>query len=207
MSWFYRVAYRLGFAPWEEATRQPAAAEHIAALFDREERERQPPLGHALDLGCGRGHWSVDLARRGWDVTGIDLVPTAIAAAQAFAGREGVQARFVTGDVTALRDAGVGSGFDFVWDFGTVHGLTAAQRLAVGQEVSAVTADDATLLMLAWAPGRRGPLPRGASRSDIERAFEGWNVIDEAPFDATGLPGPLGRVDPRVYRLRKAGPP
>ncbi len=207
MSLFYKVAYRLGFTPWEQAAVHPAASQHIETLFDREERERHPPFGRALDLGCGRGHWSVALAQRGWDVTGIDLVPKAIAAARDLARREQMQARFVEGDVTALQAAGVGSGFDLVWDFGTVHGLSPAQRLAVGRQVNAVAADGATILLLAWAPGRRGPLPRGASRSDIEEAFAGWYVTDEEPFDATGLPGALRKVDPRVYRLRRVSAP
>jgi hypothetical protein len=48
-----------------------------------------------------------------------------------------------------------------VLDTGTFHGLIAAKREAMGQEVSAVAAPDATVLLIAWAPKRRGPLPRG----------------------------------------------
>jgi SAM-dependent methyltransferase len=203
MSLFYTVAYWLGFAPWERAASHPPAARHIMALFDREEQGRRPPYGRALDLGCGRGHWSVVLAQRGWQVTGVDLVPKAVNAARKRARDAGLEVEILEGDVTALREVGVGSGFRLVWDFGTMHGLTQAQRQAVGREISALAADDATVLMLAWAPGRRGPLPRGASRLEIEEAFAGWKVTDEEPFDATGLPGPLGSVDPRVYRLRR----
>ena len=39
-------------------------------------------------------------------------------------------------------------------------------------------ADDATLLLDCFAPRRRGPLPRGASRADVERAFSGWEISD-----------------------------
>jgi hypothetical protein len=59
------------------------------------------------------------------------------------------------------------------------------------------------LLMLAWAPGNRGPLPGGMSREDIESAYEGWKVTDVEPFDATGLPKPLRKVDPKIYRLER----
>ncbi|MCC2643940.1 MAG: Methyltransferase type 11 [Nitrospira sp.] len=41
-------------------------------MFDREERERQPPYGPALDLGCGTGMQAVELARRGWQVTAVE---------------------------------------------------------------------------------------------------------------------------------------
>jgi len=204
MSLFYSVAYRLGFAPWEHAGTHPPAVRQITALFEREERGRRAPFGSALDLGCGRGQWAVTLAQRGWSVTAVDLVPRAIEAARARARAADVEALFLQGNVTRLRETGIGGGFRLVWDFGTVHGLDPEQRQAVGREVSAVAADDATILMLAWAPGRRGPLPRGASRRDLESAFEGWTVTDEEPFDTTGLPAPLRNVHPRVYRLRRA---
>lgn len=204
MSLFYRFAYSIGFTPWENAAKHGPAAAQIARLFDREQKDRQPPFGKALDLGCGTGYWSVELASRGWQVTGIDLVPKAVSRARERAREAGVEARIVQGDVTALRAAGVGSGFRLIWDFGTVHGFTREQREAVGREVSAVAAPDATVLMLAWTPGRRGPLPRGASRSDLEAAFPGWKVVDAEPFDVTGLPRPLRKVEPRCYRLRRA---
>jgi len=203
MSLFYKIAFRLGFTPWEQAATHPPAVEKISMLFDREESGLQSPYGRALDLGCGTGIWSVELASRGWQVTGIDIVPKAVRSARERAREAGVEVRFVEGDITALRAVGVGSGFRFVWDFGTVHGLTQKQREAVGREVSAVTADDATMLMMAWPPGRRGPLPRGASRGDIEADFPDWKVITEDAFDAFGLPGPLGSVDQRFYRMRR----
>lgn len=203
MSLFYTMAYWLGFTPWEHAATHPPAARHIAALFEREERGREPPYGRALDLGCGRGHWSVTLAQRGWDVTGVDLVPRAVRAARMRASDAGVKIQVVQGDVTALRDVGVGSGFRLVWDFGTVHGLTDAQRHAVGEGINTLATDDATILMLAWGPSRRGPLPRGLSPRDIEEAFADWKITDQEPFDVTGLPRPLRNVDPRIYRLRR----
>ena len=204
MSLFYKVAYRFGFAPWEHAATDPPAVRHITALFEREERGRQRPYGRALDLGCGRGHWSVTLAQRGWSVTGVDLAPKAVQAARMHASDAGVDVQIVQGDVTALQHAGVGSGFRLVWDFGTIHGLTQAQRQAVGRGVSALATDDATILMLAWVPAWRGPLPRGVSREEVEEAFSGWKVTEEEPFDATGLPRALRNVKPRIYRLRRA---
>jgi len=181
----------------------PPAVKQITTLFEREESERRPPYGRALDLGCGRGYWSVELARRGWSVCGVELVSKAVDAARAYAREANADVRIVQGDVTALRDAGVGNDFELVWDFGTVHGLKRAQRQAVGREVSAVASDNAAILMLAWTPGRRGPLPRGMSRQEIEEVFAGWEITDEWPFDATGLPRPLRNVNPRIYRLRR----
>jgi SAM-dependent methyltransferase len=198
----YKVLYRVGLRPWERLPMLPAA-EQASAMLDREENGRQPPYGQALDLGCGTGIWSVELARRGWQVTGVDMVHKAVRAARERAEGAGVEARFVDGDVTALRAASVGSGFHLVLDFGTVHGLTRAQREAVGREVSAVAAADATLLMYAVAPGRRGPLPRGASREEIDAAYPGWSVIDDDALDVSGAPTAFKKANPRWYRLRR----
>jgi SAM-dependent methyltransferase len=204
VSFFYALAYRLGFMPWEHAATHPAAANHITALFEREERGREPPFGRALDLGCGTGHWSVVLAQRGWDVTGVELIPKAVRAARERVRKSGYEIKIAQGDVAALRDCGIGSGFRLVWDFGTLHGLTDVQRTAAAQEITAIAAADAALLILAWTPARRGPLPRGMSRAEITAAFGAWRVTEEERFDATGLPAPLRNVDPRVYRLQRA---
>ena len=206
MSLFYKVAYRLGFTPWEEASGDEETAAKVSEWFDREESGREPPYGRALDLGCGGGLWAIELARRGWEVVGVDMVPMALSTARERAHEAGVEVRLLQGDVTSLRAAGVGDGFRLVWDFGTVHGLTPAQRQAVGREVSVVAAPDASVLMLAWTPGRRGPLPRGASRADIEAAYAGWKVTDEDAADVSGpnVPRPVRNAKPRWYRLVRA---
>jgi hypothetical protein len=117
-----------------------------------------------------------------------------------------VELRLIEGDVTKLGSTGVGSGFPFLMDFGLFHDeLTDDQRAAMGREVSAVAAPGATLLMLAWAPGRRGPLPRGASRSDIEAAYPAWKVVDEVGLNPSGAPlyRFVKKAEPRFYWLRR----
>ncbi len=166
MSLFYKVAYRLGFTPWEEASGDEETAAKVSEWFDREESGREPPYGRALDLGCGGGLWAIELARRGWEVVGVDMVPKALSTARERAHEAGVEVRLLQGDVTSLQAAGVGDGFRLVWDFGTVHGLAPAQRQAVGREVSVVAAPDASVLMLGLDARATGALaarrePRG----------------------------------------------
>jgi hypothetical protein len=58
--------------------------------------------------------------------------------------------------------------------------------------------------MMAWKPGRRGPLPRGASPEDIQAAFTEWRLVDDAEMDLpTRAPGYVKRAEPRFYRLRR----
>ncbi|MFB3050673.1 MAG: class I SAM-dependent methyltransferase, partial [Acidimicrobiia bacterium] len=94
----YRVLWRFGFTPWE---RRQAWAEQVSAMFDREEQGRQPPLGAALDLGCGTGFWSVHLAERGWEVTGVEIVTKALRSARERAQKAGIEVRFLEGSVAS----------------------------------------------------------------------------------------------------------
>ena len=200
----YELAYRVGFHPWEDAAAHPPFTNKIAELFDREESGREPPYGPALDLGTGSGIWGVLLATRGWQFTGVDCVEKALRRARDRVTNAGVDVRLLQGDVTALRAAGVGSGFRLVLDTGTFHGLTHDQREAMGREVSAVAAPEATVLMIAW-PKRRRPLIRGVSRTEIEAAFPDWTVTDVGPshFQAPKPIELLLRPDERWYRLQR----
>jgi Methyltransferase domain len=202
----YELAYRIGFHPWEDAGTHPPFVDKFAELLDREEAGQKPPYGPALDLGTGSGIWGVRLAGRGWQVTGIDIVDKALARAREHVSDAGVEMRLVKGDVTNLRAAGLETGFRLVLDTGTFHGLASAEREAMGREVDAIAAADATVLLIAWSPKRRGPLPRGASQAEIERAFPGWTV-SEAGASHFEAPKPIElllKPDERWYRLRRA---
>ncbi|HEU5072785.1 MAG TPA: class I SAM-dependent methyltransferase [Polyangiaceae bacterium] len=58
-------------------------------------------LGTALDVGCGAGGLCIELARRGWVVTGIDIAGRAIDIARRLAAEQGVNATFLRADATA----------------------------------------------------------------------------------------------------------
>jgi len=193
----YAFAYRLGFTPWERYGR--AAAGSIAVLLDREEAGRSRPLGRALDLGCGRGLQTRELARRGWEAVGIDNVPRAIDAATS----EGVPGTtFVVGDVTELAPAILGR-FDFFLDVGCFQGLSSEQRFAESRGVSALANPDATLLMLAFHPTRARSVVGGVSRAEVETAFAGWGMLSVEPAETAGLGWPLTKTAPQWYRLRR----
>jgi hypothetical protein len=200
----YRLAYALGFHPWEDLADHPPFADKLLELVAREEEGREAPYGMALDIGTGSAVWGAQLAKRGWNVTGVDIVEKALDRARRRCKQDGVEMRLVQGDITALREAGIGSGFRLLLDTGTFHGLSGAQREAMGRAVSAIAGPDATLVLDCFAPRRRGPLPRGASRADVERAFPGWEITDVEVADTD--PDPIARLlkfDERFYRLRR----
>jgi SAM-dependent methyltransferase len=201
----YRFAYALGFHPWEDLAEHPPFADKLMELVSREETGA-PPYGPALDIGTGSGVWAVRLAERGWQVTGVDIVERALDRARKRVEQAGVEMRLVQADVTALEEAGIGTGFRLLLDTGTFHGLSDPQRAQMARELSAAAADDATLILDCFAPRRRGPLPRGADRAEVARRFGDWAITGVEVADSE--PDPIARVfrfDERFYRLRRNG--
>jgi SAM-dependent methyltransferase len=200
----YGLAYAVGFHPWEDLVQHPPYAGKLLELVARDEDGREAPFGKALDIGTGSGIWGVRLAERGWIVTGVDIVEKALRRARERTAEAGVEMQIVRADVTALSEAEVGSGFRLLLDTGTFHGLDDIQRKAMGREVGASADSDATVILDCFGPRRRGPLPRGASRADVERAFPDWVITDVVAADTE--PDPIARLfkfDERFYRLRR----
>jgi 2-polyprenyl-3-methyl-5-hydroxy-6-metoxy-1,4-benzoquinol methylase len=88
MSHHYHVLYGLRIKPWD---REGPVPELVAAAYGL-------APGRALDLGCGTGAQSVFLAREGWEVTAVDAVPRALAAARRRAEAAGVAVDFRRGE-------------------------------------------------------------------------------------------------------------
>ncbi|MGN0665421.1 MAG: class I SAM-dependent methyltransferase [Huintestinicola sp.] len=64
-----------------------------------------------LDLACGFGRHSLELARRGFDVTGVDITPAYMEYAAEQAEKENLNARFICSDI---RDVTFENEFDIV---------------------------------------------------------------------------------------------
>lgn len=170
-------------------------------MLDRESRERAGPIGRALDLGCGRGQYTAELARRGWDAVGVDVVPAAIEQAR----RQAQQtATYFIADVTDLTSARLGGSFDLFLDVGCFQGLTQEQRQAEGHGVTALARPGATLLILAFGPTRLWTAFGAASQEDVQMAFRDWELLSAELATTVGLGWPLNSTAPRWYRLRRS---
>jgi len=72
-----------------------------------------------LEVGCGIGVDSIQLARRGFDVTAVDLTDSALAVARQFAAHRGASIDFRLGNAEGLDFAD--RGFGAVYSFGVLH--------------------------------------------------------------------------------------
>lgn len=201
MNW--KLGYAIGFHPWEDTDQE--FYQSLASLLEREEQGRKPPYGRALDIGTGSAIWGIEMAKRGWEVTGVDFVGKALARARERVRASGVNMKLVQADVTQLSEAEVGAGFRLILDTGTFHDFGTEQQRGMARSVDALATKDATVILLCW-PRRIRPLIRGVSREEIEAAFAGWKITNVEP-SLFKLPRALKwalRPDEHWYRLRRA---
>ena len=84
-----RLTYDVDYAAW---------ADYIEGRF----RKKGLPGKTVLDLACGTGSLTYELARRGYEMIGVDLSPEMLTEADHKAMEEGVSIRFACQDMTEL---------------------------------------------------------------------------------------------------------
>ena len=98
------------------AERTPVEIDQLEALL-----ALRPPR-RILDLPCGQGRHAIELARRGYEVTGVDLSPFLLKVAEERARAAGVRVRWFSGD---MRQPLAGETFDVVLNLFTSLGYFA----------------------------------------------------------------------------------
>ncbi len=93
--------YRRGFSV--ETTVSRPWADQTPAEIDRALSMTQPPEGgRVLDLACGTGRHSLELARRGFSVVGVDISPELLAVASGDAEEQQLEVTFLEADLRQL---------------------------------------------------------------------------------------------------------
>src|SRR3954447_5403989 len=98
--WFFRFMYDRESAAWERRCDEPKHRELVERTVDELANVVAPP-GPVADLGCGPGAHALALARRGYDVVGVEGSPGRVEVARARATPENVDATFDVHDVSA----------------------------------------------------------------------------------------------------------
>ncbi len=162
-----------GPPPWNIGEPQP----ELAALI-----EQGKITGTVLDAGCGHAELSLALAERGMTVVGIELTPTAVAAARKAAEERGLStATFVQDDITTF--TGFDGKFDTIVDSTLFHSLPIEGRDGYLQSVLRAAAPGAGFYILVFAKGAFPPdletKPNEVDEAELREAVGKYWAIDE----------------------------
>jgi SAM-dependent methyltransferase len=159
--------YREGTPAWETG----APATELVRTLD----EGVISPGTTLEVGCGTGADAVYLARRGFEITGVDCSPLAIERAHSRAEMESAAVCFVLGDV--FKFAEKAEPFDFVYDAGFYHFMRQVNLSRYLDLLWRTTRPGSFCLTLAGSTGETaegGPpqVSQEEIRSELGRLFE-----------------------------------
>jgi SAM-dependent methyltransferase len=162
-----------GPPPWNIGEPQPELAALMAAGKFRSD---------VLDAGCGFAELSLALAAEGYTVVGVDLTPTAIAAATKAAADRGLAtASFVQADITSF--TGYDERFSTVVDSTLFHSLPVEARDGYVRSVHRAAAPGASYYVLVFAkgafPAEMDPKPNQVDEDELRAAVGKYWEIDE----------------------------
>ena len=169
----------LGRPPWDSGITPPELYEFI---------QTHTPA-RAIDLGCGTGTNVLTLAQNGWQVTGVDFVPHAIALAKRKIKSAHLIADLHVGDVTRLTGVrGIHGPFDLALDIGCFHGVE--NRAGYLNKLTRLLAPSGHWLMYGFfkpAPHLSGP---GLAATDLTLIFaHGFSLLSRTDgFDKYNRP-------------------
>lgn len=166
-----------GPPPWNIGEPQPELAALIAAGKFRSD---------VLDAGCGVAELSLALAADGYTVVGIDLTPTAVAAATRAATDRGLTtASFAQADITDFTGYPPGSEgrFTTVVDSTLFHSLPVEGRDGYVSAVHRAAAPGASYFVLVFAkgafPAEMEPKPNEVDEDELRAAVGKYWEVDE----------------------------
>lgn len=202
------------------ATRQTPARRASFAWFDEWLSEQDLTGADALDLGCGRGEVSVQLALLGAKVTGIDVSSESLARAQSLAQKHGVAGHLSLGSENAEDLSFTDDSFDLSVCAGLMSFVDFDRTAA---ELSRVTRPGGTVVImdtLGHNPiariGRKRRLVQGETThfqvanimtcNHIDRLRAHFGSVDVHTFDLLTVPviiieNALGRIHPRLRHM------
>jgi len=114
----WEARYRQGETGWDRGAASPALAHWLANGLS--------PC-RILIPGCGRGHEVVALAKRGFEVTAIDIAPSAVDELRARLAREQLPASVILGDLFEYQPD---KPFDAIYEQTCLCAIEPAQRIA-----------------------------------------------------------------------------
>ena len=109
----------------------------------------------AIDIGCGTGNYTFYLQANGFQVTGVDVSPTAIAAAKKKSQENGVKVDLVVADMTADISQIKGT-FDFVHEWMVLHHILPPDRAAYLSNIMKLLNSGGSYLSVSFSEANEG---------------------------------------------------
>jgi 2-polyprenyl-3-methyl-5-hydroxy-6-metoxy-1,4-benzoquinol methylase len=171
--------------PWEIA----AAPHDLTDLI----KHRIITGGTALDVACGTGNYSLYLAEKGFEVTGVDFAQNALDIATERAAKLRLPVKFVQGDATKLADVLGNTAFDFILDYSLLHHIAPADVENYAKQFQSLLNPHGKLLMVCYsekdkyaqganqATGKYGNDMFYRTRDEIEKLYSDLKEISYAP--------------------------
>jgi ubiquinone/menaquinone biosynthesis C-methylase UbiE len=188
--------YAEGIPPWQIDRPQPEVIRLI------EQGKFESPV---LDLGCGTGDNTIELARQGLVVKGLDAVSEALERARKKTENAGLKQspEFVLGDALRLAESGLKA--RTVLDCALFHTFSDEERGEYIWGLEAVVSLGGRLHILSFSElETRQPGPRRLSLSEITGSFTtGWRVEDSVRCRYWDRVRPDGAHAWRVSFVRK----
>jgi SAM-dependent methyltransferase len=135
-------------AAWEDGDYAHFAKEMEAGADEFLSRLSVPAGTKVLDIGCGTGQTAIPLAKRGAQVTGVDIASNLILSARSRAAEAGVDVRFDEGDAEELPYPS--QSFDLVLSL--IGAMFAPRPDLVASEMLRVCRPGGVLVMANWTP-------------------------------------------------------
>jgi len=172
MDW--EALYQQGDTGWDRGTISPAL-QHWLDRGDFRTGQR------ILIPGCGRGYEVIALAKLGFDVTALDLAPSAIDAVKQGLQEAGLSATLVCSD---LFDYQPKQHFDAIYEQTCLCALPVEQRKAYEQSLFTWLKPKGVLCLSMMQTGEQGGPPFHCDWLDMKALFaaERWQWQQEPPF-------------------------
>ena len=148
-------------APWNSGMAAPDLREAV------EKGDIKPC--RVVVLGCGSGTNAIYLAKQGFDVTAIDVAPTALSIAAADAEKAGVKVKWLLADVLTLPEL---EPFDLIFDRGCYHNVRYVDAKGFVASLDRLARPGTKLFVLSCDRDKAPGVREATMRADFSELFD-----------------------------------
>ena len=158
--------YQSKSTPWDVGKPEPYLVEFL-------EKENIKPCD-AIDLGCGTGNEAIFLAKKGFNVTGVDISQAAIKEAEKKSKDARLNVKFIVSDIAKLK---LKKKVDFAFDRACFHFIDPVDRSKYIQLVAKCLNPGAIFLLIISSEHETAKGPYQFAKEDIKNLFSKYFEI------------------------------